>query len=367
MRRSRFVLLVTLFVLLLATTACRTAMDTVPPPSEPYRIVAYVRGRAEIHRIGAQKLTHINYAFAKVSPEGLIVFDDPDAPAHLAQLQALKAKNPDLRILVSVGGWGADNFSDAALTEVSRARFAASGIEMIKKYGLDGIDLDWEYPVQAGPGIKFRPEDKENFTAMLRDLRQHLDWLSFERGRWGKDPYLLTIASAAGNYFRHTEMNVLHQYLDFINIMTYDMVGSWAPRTGHHAALFGSAANPSGPSTASYVQQHLDAGIPARKLVVGVPFYARAFAGVTPENYGLFQSYQRYASEYSGSALERDIVGKAGFIRHWDNEAKAPFLWNAESATFVTYDDPESLQIKADWVRKLGLGGIMYWEHSHDP
>ncbi|HEY0788022.1 MAG TPA: glycosyl hydrolase family 18 protein, partial [Thermoanaerobaculia bacterium] len=124
---------------LLGLTGCRTASAVAP--ESPYRIVAYVRGKAEIHRIGAQKLTHINYAFGKVSPEGVIVFDDPDAPAHLAQLQALKAKNPDLKILVSVGGWGADNFSDAALTEASRYAFSQSAVELIKRYSLDGIDL----------------------------------------------------------------------------------------------------------------------------------------------------------------------------------------------------------------------------------
>jgi chitinase len=366
MMRARAALLIPLLLSASAVTSCRSATD-LAPADDAYRIIAYVRGRAEIHRIGAQKLTHINYAFATVSPEGDVVLEDPDSPAHLAQIQALKAKNPSLRVLVSVGGWGADNFSDAALTQESRYRFATSAIEMVKKYGLDGVDLDWEYPGQAGPGIKFRAEDKVNFTALLRELRAHLDWLSYQRGRWGRDPYLLTIASAAGNYFKHTEMDVLHEYLDFINIMTYDMVGSWAPATGHHAALFGRSGDDPGPSTESYVRQHLEAGIPARKLVVGVPFYARAFAEVDPADDGLFQKYGRYATEYSGSVLSRDLVGKQGFTRRWDDVAKAPFLWNPETRTFITYDDAESLKLKTDFVKRLGLGGVMYWEHSHDP
>ncbi len=349
---------------ILAMTGCRTAAAVAPGP--PYRVVAYVRGKAEIHKIGAQKLTHINYAFGKVSPAGVIVFDDPDAPAHLAQLQALKAKNPDLKILVSVGGWGADNFSDAALSDASRYAFSQSAVDLIKRYSLDGIDLDWEYPGQAGPGIKFRPEDRENFTEMLKSLRQHLDYLAWQRGRWGKDPYLLTIASAAGRYFEHTQMDVLHRYLDFINIMTYDMAGAWAPKAGHHAPLYASGDDPE-VSTDAYVRQHLAAGIPPEKLVVGVPFYARGFTGAGSGGEGLNQPYEKYGPGYGWAELAKDVIGKNGFERRWDEKAKAPYLWNPESRTFITYDDPESLRIKAEYVKERRLGGIMYWEHSHDP
>src|SRR6185503_19386069 len=103
------------------------------------------------HSFAADKLTHINYAFALVSKEGEVVLNNPESPAHLSQLQALKAKNPALKIIVSVGGWGADNFSDAALTDASRDKFAKSVTALIKRYALDGIDLDWEYPGQPGP------------------------------------------------------------------------------------------------------------------------------------------------------------------------------------------------------------------------
>ena len=122
-------------------------------------IIGYVFGPANIHGISAEKLTHINYAFALVSKDGEIVLNNPEAPAHLSQLQALKAKNPSLKIIISVGGWGADNFSDAALSDTSRDSFARSAVGLIKRYALDGIDLDWEYPGQPGPGIKYRPED----------------------------------------------------------------------------------------------------------------------------------------------------------------------------------------------------------------
>ena len=248
-------------------TVCANVSSAKQPK---YMIVGYVFRSSNIHGIGADKLTHINYAFALVSKDGDVVLKNPDAPAHLSQLQALKAKNPSLKIIVSVGGWGADNFSDAALTDTSRDKFARSVIALIKRYALDGIDLDWEYPGQPGPGIKYRPEDKENFTSLLRTIRRQLDALSDERGRKGSDRYTLTIASAAGEYFEHTEMDKLHVYLDWINIMAYDFYTSSAKTTGHHTGLYRSlSAGNSVASAEASVKQHLAAGIPARKLVMG--------------------------------------------------------------------------------------------------
>ena len=345
------------------------AVAHAAPAAQPkYRIVGYVYGVENIHAISAEKLTHINFAFALVSRDGEVVLENPKAPERLAQLQALKAKNPALKIIVSVGGWGADNFSDAALTDASREKFARSSAELVRRYALDGIDLDWEYPGQPGPGIKFRPEDKENFTLMLKAVRKHLDALSDELGRKGAARYTLTIASSAGEYFEHTEMEKLHVYLDWINIMTYDFFTSGAATTGHHTGLYKSqSAGDSRAYAEAAVRQHLDAGIPSGKLVLGAAFYGRGFTGVRPENNGLFQPYERFVDEFPYSLLVRDYVNKQGFKRLWDAAAKAPYLWNPASATFITYEDPDSLKAKAEFVRRHNLGGIMYWEHGHDP
>ncbi len=337
-------------------------------PQPKYKIIGYVGGRTNIYGIGAEKLTHINYAFALVSKEGELMFRNPNAPAHLSQLQALKARNPALKIIVSVGGWGADNFSDAALTNESRDKFAKSVIDLIKRYALDGIDLDWEYPGQPGPGIKYRPEDKENFTLMLKTIRQQLDALSDERKRAGADRYTLTIASTNGRYFEHTEMDKLHVYLDWINIMTYDFYTSGAKTTGHLTGLYRSSSDANaGRNTEASVKQHLEAGIPPKKLVIGAAFYGRGWTGVKPENNGINQPFEKYAGEYPYSILVRDYLDKQGFKRQWDGVAKAPYLWNPDSATLISYDDPESLKAKAAFVKAQRLGGIMYWEHSHDP
>jgi chitinase len=357
------------FILVVLFTLSGTTRPNVSATKPPkFMIIGYVFARANIHDIGADKLTHINYAFALVSKDGEIVLNNPDAPARLSQLQALKAKNPSLKIILSVGGWGADNFSDAALSDSSRARFAQSAVGLIKSYALDGIDLDWEYPGQSGPGIKFRPEDKENFTNLLKTVRQQIDALSSERRRSGTDRYTLSIASAAGDYFKYTEMDKLHTYLDWINIMTYDFFTSSARTTGHHTGLYRSlSGGRSNDYAEASVNQHLAAGIPSRKLVVGAAFYGRSFSGVKLENNGLYQPYEHYAGQHSYSVLTRDFINKQGFKRMWDDAAKAPYLWNADSATFITYDDPDSLKAKAKFVKSHRLGGIMYWEHSHDP
>jgi len=356
-----------MLVLLSVTSALVLPSHSLTGPPK-YRVVGYVFGNTSIYGISAEKLTHINYAFALVTKDGEIVLNTPNAPERLAQLQALKARNAALKIIVSVGGWGADNFSDAAVDEASREKFALSAVDLVKRYALDGIDLDWEYPGQAGPGIKYRTEDKENFTLLLKAVRQHLDTLSDERHRLGADRYTLTIASAAGKYFEHTEMDKLHVYLDWINIMAYDFFTVGSKTTGHHAGLFRSLS--AGDSTSyaeSSVKQHLDAGIPSGKLVLGVAFYGRGFSGVNLDNNGLYQPYQQNSGGYPYSTLEREYINRNGFKRLWDSAAKAPYLWNAETNTFITYDDPESLTAKADFVRSHHLCGIMYWEHGDDP
>jgi chitinase len=362
MKRSALILSLALFA-----GACRSAL--VGPQTPRYRIIAYVYGNADMDRIGADKLTHINYAFGSVNTNGEVVLDNPDTPAHLARLQALKAKNPRLKIILSVGGWGADNFSDAAFNNTSRQTFAATAITLIRRYALDGVDLDWEYPGQPGPGIKYSPDDKENFTLLLKTLRQGLDALSDERKRTGPDRYTLSIASAGGVYFEHTEMNRLHVYLDWINIMAYDFAGEWSRITSHHAGLYWSPAAGSdrGPSAADFVQQHLAAGIPSRKLVLGVPFYGRGWCGVDPKNEGLHQPFESYIASYPYSVLVRDYVGQRGFTRHWDSISHAPYLWDSSTGIVITYEDPDSLRDKARFIKDHHLGGVMYWEQSHDP
>ena len=359
--------------LLTMLAACSPSNGVVAPgkKASDYRIIGYVMGNRspDLNRIDATMLTHINYAFANVRDNTIVLERDTDA-GNLARLNTLKARNPNLKILLSVGGWSwSDHFSDAALTDASRQTFARSAIDLLTTHRLDGIDLDWEYPGQRGEDNTYRPEDKQNFTLLLKTMREHLDAQSAKDGLTGPDKYLLTIASGANQtYLDHTEMDVAQRYLDFVNIMTYDFAGSWSTTAGHHTNLYPSAAAGAPKRAASTeVANHLRAGIPAHKLVLGVAFYGRGWSGADATQNGLYQPYTTSTGSYAYHTLATDYIDKNGFQRFWDNDAKAPYLWHAESAHFITYEDEESLRHKTDFVKAQGLGGVMYWEHSHDP
>lgn len=348
---------------MLALTACAAP---VKPDAASYRLVGYVAGWEKLPRIDAQKLTALNYAFASIDANGKVALK-PEADAQLAQLRALKSDNPQLRLLISVGGWGADGFSDAALSDASRATLAQSIAELLARTQADGIDLDWEYPGLPGPGIRYRAEDKRNFTLLLQTLRRRLDCLAVERDRRA-DPYLITAALADREFVAHIELARVGAVLDWVNLMTYDFHGSLTKTSGHHSALHRSATSAADErSVEAAIAQYLAAGVPAHKLVVGVPFYGKAFLDVQPTNRGLDAPFSGQVPVYPWPQLVAEFIDRNGFVRYWDGVAQEPYLWNAQTHVFVSYDDPQSLASKAEYVKAQRLGGIMYWEQSQDP
>jgi chitinase len=348
----------------------------------PYRIVAYYfsgssqRVPYRVTDIPAEKLTHVNFAFFNVSPDGLCIVGDPALDleyrypgdpdgepyyGHFRQLNLLKQRHPHLQTLMSVGGWGwSGHFSDAALTAESRARFAHACLEHLRLYGFDGVDIDWEYPVAGGmQGNVERPEDRQNFTALLAELRRQLDAQGAQDGR----PYLLTVATPAGvaNY-GNLELDRIHAHLDWINLMTYDFA-SFTAETKFNAPLYAEADGYESCDTA--VRDYLAAGIPPEKIVLGVPFYGRGWLGVPPENDGLHQPFAQAWTDLSGY---RDLARRhiPTMERHWHVRAQVPWLYDRDEQVMITYDDAESIGIKADYVKALRLGGMMFWEISQD-
>jgi len=360
-------------MLLLALLVCTEAQSVFAADGgarqnhRQHRVVAYVASWSVPPVIHPEHLTHINFAFAHIDAAGRAVFEQAALGQSLLHLQALKKLNPQLKLIISVGGWQAEGFSDAALTDSSRRTFARSAVALLREYRADGIDLDWEYPGQGVAGIKYRNEDKHNFTLLLQTLREQLDARSTARKRTGSARYTLTIAAADREYFDHTEMDRLHVYLDWINLMSYDFFNSLTPTTGHHAGLYRSVyAAPAARNADAAVKQYLAAGIPADKIVLGVAFYGRGFAGVTPVHNGINQPYERFEGEHTYAELAGKLVAQQGFIRYWDASAQAPYLWNIDSRTFITYDDPQSIEIKTRYILEHRLGGIMFWELSQD-
>ena len=329
-------------------------------------IVAYVHGWEDNWGENfekAKQITHINYAFANIKDGRVIEGGDTDTET-LIKLNTLKQVNKELKILISIGGWTwSNNFSDAVLTESSREIFANSAIAFMQKHNIDGIDLDWEYPGQIGDGNIFRPEDKENFTAILKLLREKLDALST-----GDKEYLLTIATAANqSYLDHTNMREAHKYLDFINIMTYDFHTGWGEKTGHNANLGISEFNDDERKISAQlaVEQHINAGIPTSKIVLGVPFYGRWWNGVNPENNGLYQAFTGIVGSYNYNVIS-DSLDNSDFTAYWDDSAKVPYIWRQKDSLFISYDNAESITCKVDFVKSNQLGGIMFWQFNGD-
>jgi chitinase len=338
--------------------------------AEP-RVIGYYaewKKHYPVEQIPAGKLTHVNYAFAIIA-DGKIAYRNAElAKANFPKLAELKKRHPHLRTLISVGGWAdSERFSDASLTAESRQLFAKSCADFANEHALDGVDIDWEFPVSGGDKDHIaRPEDKRNFTLLLAELRSQLD----ARGKVKGKRYLLTIAAPAGGLQR-MEVDQIHQHLDFINLMTYDFAGPWSKTTGFNAALHPVPDQPEQMSASKAVEMYRKAGVPAEKIVLGVPFYGRGWTGVNDANNGLFQPRDDAAAKGSRvgpdqyKELKDDKDGKAG-KRFWHEQAKVPWLWNPQTRVFVSYDDPESLKLKAQYARDKKLGGVMFWELEHD-
>lgn len=316
-------------------------------------------------QIDPSRLTRINYAFANIVDGRMVVGNAKDAENY-AYLTGLRKQNPRLRVLVSVGGWlWSTHFSEVALTPESRRVFIDSAVDFIKQYDLDGLDVDWEYPGMPGNSHPFRAEDKQNFTALLRKLRQRFD----EERRPHHGRWLLTIAAGASQeYLAHTEMGEVQKVLDSVNLMTYDFAdAAIQPKTSHNAPLYINPAAPRAVSADATVQAFLQAGVPAKKLYLGLPFYGRVWAEVDGKDHGLFQPAKPAAQSWAGYQFVTETMLGKGFARYWDETSQASYLYNAEKRLWVTIDDPEAIRAKCQYARAHKLGGVMFWEYNSDP
>jgi len=356
------------FLWLALTVAGFPALFAETPKVAAPVIVAYVFPKHEPIQpgaIAARKLTRINFAFALIQ-SGKIVTEDPSDAANLATLIALKRDNPSLTVLVSAGGWlGSGNFSDMALTKESRQVFIQSVIQFIEQYQLDGLDVDWEYPGMIGAGNKFRPEDKQNYTLVLAELRKQFDQ---EEKKLHRQLFLTIAPGASSEFLEHTEMDKVQKYVDTVNLMAYDYYepGSDAI-TGNHAPLFTDPLDPKKISGDRSVHEYEQAGVPAAKIVLGVPFYGHVWGQVPDTNHGLFQSGKPVPNAYAGYGNISASMLSNGYARYWDASASVPYLYNAAQQIFVSYEDPESLGVKCKYVLDHRLGGVMFWEYYSDP
>ncbi|MFC5864434.1 glycoside hydrolase family 18 protein [Acidicapsa dinghuensis] len=315
--------------------------------------------------IDGKSLTRINYAFANIQ-DGRIVTGFSQDAANFKVLESLKEQNKSLTVLISVGGWlWSGGFSDACLTAASRETFVQSVMEFLRKYDLDGLDIDWEYPGLPGAGHTFRAEDKQNFTLLLRELRVRFN---AETARTHKRLYLTIAAGSSEDFLAHTEMDKAQAYLDTVNLMAYDYYEASSDAvTGNHAPLFTDPADPKKASGNASVLAFEKAGVPAGKIVLGMPFYGRMWGDVVSQNHGLFQPGKDIPNAYAPySAISTTMLDK-GYTRYWDAKSSVPFLYNADKHIFVSYEDPESAAAKCAYVKAHHLGGVMFWDYESDP
>ncbi|WP_329740824.1 glycoside hydrolase family 18 protein [Dyella sp. A6] len=351
---------------LLCATLCIGLFAAAATAATPYRIIGYITHRDPAQDQDIGKINTLIFATTRIV-DGRVSLD-PAGAARLQKVIALKANHPQLKVEISVGGWTVGGFSEAASTPASRRIFADSAAQLVADQHADGLDVDWEYPGHHESGIHSSPHDRANFTLLLKAIRTSLDRVGAAHGRTGANHYTLSIAAADGPFVSGIDIHAVARYLDWFNLMTYDFVNAMTPTTGHHTGLYASKYAPADArTTRRAVRQFLAAGVPPRKLVIGVAFYGREFADVNPLHHGLYQPYGHFAGTHAWPQLLTDYINKNGYVRYWDARAKAPWLWNAKTHSFISYDDPRSIAAKAAFVKARHLGGIMYWEQSLDP
>ncbi|MBC3920758.1 glycoside hydrolase family 18 protein [Undibacterium sp. CY18W] len=431
----RFVLLVlrglpgVLASLIFCATSVATATEVKKPVVIGYyllekdQINSYADGKTEfpvsaITPEKARMLTHINYSFLNISEEGQCALEEGTDPQMARkvfdELQGLKKHNADLRILFSIGGWSYTNddsatvgrYRTAAASSNARQKLAQSCIAFMRDYGFDGIDIDWEYP---------RAEDSANFVALLKEIRRQLK----QEKRDGKPAWQLTIAAAGGAFNMARTYQYLPQIaaqLDYINLMTYDLNGPWEQQTNHNAHLYGNTGehlfenplralpfkpalskkvleqrfpSPFALTVDAAVQQYLRAGVPAAKLVLGLPFYGRAFFQVAPDKQGLYQTHATPAGDvYVGDPglltgcdactarkdpriatyadIKKLLASPLGYKSYFGADTKVPWIYNADKKIFISYDNEESFAYKVTYLKKYGLAGAMFWHLGQD-
>ena len=345
------------------------AADTTAP-----RVVGYYADwtaeRYPLADIPADKLTHVNYAFGKIGTDNRLIVNasvavdrvypgdcsEPGCPHGLFhQIALLKQKHPHLKFIMSVGGWtDSAPFYEMAATDAGRQTFAQSCGDFLKTYPqFDGIDIDWEHPVIGGlqPG---QPRDAHNYVLLLAAIR----------GAIGPGRLLTVAVPASARGIEPLEYAEMAPLLDWVSVMTYDF-HSGGIRAGFNSALY-NHDDPSNPKSNTHdaVQAILAKGVPRNKLVAGVPFYGRGWRGVESSNVWSNGTGTIQVGGYK--AIAASFLKAPGFVRYWDDVAKVPWLYNAETKEWITYEDPQSMRIKGEYIAEQKLGGAMFWELSND-
>lgn len=338
--------------LLLILFSCQA----VAQQSSDFSVIAYYTGNAEkIDQYDVSKLTHIIFSFCHLK-DGRLHVDDARDTATIERLVRLKADYPKLKVMLSLGGWGGcETCSDVFSTSEGRISFAQSVKETNDFFGTDGIDLDWEYPAIEGfPGHPYKAADRENFTALVRELRHAL----------GENHELSFAAGGFQHYLDEAvEWDHVMPLVDRVNIMSYDLVNGYSQVTGHHTPLY--SAKPDEESTNRAVEYLEGIGVPPHKLVIGAAFYTRIWKDVGPTDNGRYQSGE-HTQGYPFRRFDDEFGPGKGWAYFYDERAEAPYWYHATDQLYATGDNRRSVKAKTRYALEKKLGGIMFWELTLD-
>jgi chitinase len=332
------------------------AAGSIAQPKQPICITGYYAGSAQrLDNYPVEKLTHIIFSFGHLRGNKLHISNAGDT-ACIQKMVSYKTKNPGLKVILSLGGWGGcKECSPVFATATGRKEFAASVKELTDYFHTDGIDLDWEYPAIAGhPGHPYAPADKQNFTLLVQSLRKAL----------GKNR---EISFAAGGFNQFIDSSIewkkVMRLADKVYVMSYDLVHGYSTVSGHHTPLYSTPQQEA--STDHAVNRMLAAGVPASKIVIGAAFYARMFKVNDTVNNGLYRPGSFYRG-ISYAHLYDSISTARGFTQYWDPVANAPYAFSPVRKILVTYDDSASVTLKTNYAINRQLGGIMFWQLADD-
>ncbi|WP_316795886.1 glycoside hydrolase family 18 protein [Pedobacter agri] len=320
-------------------------------------VIAYYTGGGGtlIDSFPVEKLSHLIFSFGHLKGDSLHINNAKDS-ALISKMVELKSRNKDLKVMIAMGGWSAcAPCSEVFSRKNGRETFAKTTKELLDYFHADGIDIDWEYPAVAGfPGHRYTEDDKQNFTLLIQSLRKRL----------GKKAEISFAAGGTKNCIDSCfEWKKVMPLVNRVNLMSYDLVSGYATQSGHHTALFSTSQLP---LSADYgIREMIKMGVPAEKIALGAAFYARIFQNTTDANQGLYQP-TKFLSGVSYKQFQNQFIENNGFKYYWDDEAKAPYYYNAATKQMATFDDPKSIALKTKYVVDCKLNGIMFWELSDD-
>jgi chitinase len=321
-----------------------------------FAVFGYYAGRASmVDSFAVEKLTHLSFSFTHLKGSTNALSNAKDSAA-LRSCVSLKKRNPDLKVIVSMGGWtGCYSCSVVFASDSSRKIFASSTKKLLDGFNADGIDLDWEYPtIKGAPGHPYSLDDKDNFTALVKTLRDTL----------GNNKEISFAAGGFTSYINESvDWDKVTPLVDRINIMTYDLISGYDTITGHHSGLYSTKDQKE--SCDNAVKMLLAKRVPASKLLIGAAFYARIWENVAAENDGL-NGKGKFLRGVSYSSFEKTFSADSGFVYHWDKTASAPYLYHPGKKWFVTFDDKRSIDLKTRYAIKKKLNGIMFWQLAED-